>query len=589
MTADAWITIGVLVAAVVAMARQILTPAAGMLGATGVLLLARVIDADAAFSGFSNPAPITVALLYVVADAASRTGLLSPLVATALGSGRQVRRGLARILPPVAAASAFMNNSPIVAMLVPQVTSWASRHERPPSHWLMPISFAAILGGTITVIGTSTNVLVSGLLEDRGLAPLGFFELAPVGGAATVLGLGILVLLAPRLLPERTPTRDDLGPAGREFVISMVVDGGGPLDGMQVEEGGLRHLNGVFLVAIERAEELIAPVRPTTQLRGGDRLRFAGRVDRVTDLMSLPGLSSSEHEQFSGFDSSRLTFYEAVLGAQSPLVGRSLKGARFRGRYQAAVIAIHRAGHRVEAKLGEVPLRVGDTLMLVADPGFGDRWRHRTDFLLVSPVGRAEWEPRPGRGVVATVAVAMVVAAATGVLPLVHAAVAAAMAVVAFRILSPGEAKNAVDLDVVLTMAGGFGLGSAMQESGLAGHIADGLVGLFGPLGSLGALFGVVAATLVLTELVSNTAAALLVFPIAVATAAGMNMAPRGMVIAIAVAASASFLTPIGYQTNTMVYGPGGYRFGDYARLGFPLALGVTGVILAVVPVVWPF
>jgi di/tricarboxylate transporter len=588
MSAEAWITVIVLVAAVAAMARDLLTPAAATLGGTSILLLADVIETDRAFAGFSNPAPITVALLYVLADAASRTGLLQPMVNAALGTGQSLQRSLGRILVPVAAASSVMNNTPIVAMLVPQVTAWAARHGKAPSRLLMPISFAAILGGTVTLIGTSTNLVISGLLEESGREPLSFFEITRVGLPLAIIGLGMIIVLAPRLVPQRRSTRDDLGPAGREFVVDMVVVEGGPLDGIDVEGGGLRHLAGVFLVAIERGEELIAPVQPEMVVRGGDRLRFAGRVDRVTDLLALNGLRSGEQEQFDGFDTSQLTFYEAVIGGVSPLIGHSLKEIRFRGRYQAAVVAIHRAGQRVNAKLGEVPLRVGDTLVLVADRGFRDRWRHRTDFLLVSPMVGAEVEPRPGRHVIAVVTLGAVVAAAAGWLPVLHAVLAAAMLVLAARILTPGEAKAAVDLDVVLTMAGGFGLAAAMEDSGLAEQIADIVAGSFGVMGAVGAVLGVVLATLVLTELVSNTAAALLVFPIAIATATSLDLDPRGLSIAVAVAASASFLTPVGYQTNTMVYGPGGYRYTDYARLGAPITAAVIVTILITVPIFWP-
>ena len=517
MSYDAWITIIVLLLAITAMVRDLLAPAAAMMGSTALLLLLDVIDTDAAFAGFSNPAPITVALLYIVAEAVSRTGVLQPLVSAALGGAGGERNALLRILVPVAGASSVLNNTPIVAMLVPEIRSWSNRVGRVPSRLLMPLSFAAILGGTITLIGTSTNLIVSGLLEESGADPLGFFEITGVGLPVTVVGIGLITLLAPRLLPDRKSTSDDLGPSAREFVIDMVVQTGGPLDGTQVEAGGLRHLAGVFLVAITRGESVIAPVRPATVVLGGDRLRFAGRVKDVVDLMDMPGLESGEQEQFDAFDSPQLSFFEAVIGAASPLIGRSLKEAQFRGRYQAAVVAIHRSGHRIDAKLGEVPLRVGDTLVLVADAGFRDRWHDRTDFLLVSPLGNRPIEDRRGTKRTLLVTAGAIVLAAVGVVPVLNAVLAASILLVALGVLTPGQAKNAVDIDVVLTMAGGFGLAAAMQQSGLAETIADGLVTTFGSMGAVGALLGVVVATVILTELVSNTAAALLVFPIAMA------------------------------------------------------------------------
>jgi di/tricarboxylate transporter len=253
------------------------------------------------------------------------------------------------------------------------------------------------------------------------------------------------------------------------------------------------------------------------------------------------------------------------------------------------VVAIHRAGQRVAAKLGDVPLRVGDTLVLVADPGFRDRWRDRSDFLLISPLGGAPIARRTGGIRVAVITLGAVLLAATGLVDVLQVMLAAAILLVVVGALTPGQAKNAVDIDVVITMAGGFGLAAAMTSSGLAQTVANGLVDTFGGLGNTGALLGVVLATLILTEMVSNTAAALLVFPIAMATAANLGIEPRGMAVAVAVAASASFLTPVGYQTNTMVYGPGGYRYLDYTRLGAPLTAVVVITILIAVPIVWPF
>jgi di/tricarboxylate transporter len=588
MSLDAWITVVVLALAVAAMVRDQLSPAAAMIGSTGVLLLTGVIDAPEAFAGFSNPAPITVALLYVVAEAVSRTGVLQPLVSGALGANDTDTRGLMRILAPVAGASSVLNNTPIVAMLVPEITGWSMRRGHAPSRLLMPLSFAAILGGTITLIGTSTNLIISGLLEASGAEPLGFFEITPIGAPITVVGIGMITLLAPRVLPDRRSSSDDLGEATREFVIDMVVTPGGALDGAQVEDGGLRHLSGVFLVALVRGDDVIAPVLPSSVVRGDDRLRFAGRVDDVMDLMKIPGLESGEHDQFREFDASELSFYEVVIGAASPLLNRTLKEARFRGRYQAAVVAIHRAGQRVEAKLGEVPLRVGDTLVLVADPEFSGRWRNRTDFLLISPVGRRPVADRRGAKRTLLITAAAILAAASGAIAVLNAILAAALLLVLVGVLTPGQAKNAVDIDVVVTMAGGFGLAAGMRASGLAEIIADGLVSSFGILGSVGALLGVVLATMLLTELVSNAAAALLVFPIAVAAADSLGADPRGFAIAVAVAASASFLSPVGYQTNTMVYGPGGYRYLDYLRLGLPLSIFVATSIVVIVPLIWP-
>ncbi len=586
MAWEAWLTLATIAVAVVVLTRDLLAPAATLLGAVLALLVLGVIDAEQAFTGFSNPAPITVAALFVVARAVEKTGALQPVLSSTLQNGGRARGALARLLIPVAGSSAILNNTPIVAMLVPQVSSWAEKRDRSPAAFLMPLSFAAILGGLITVLGTSTNLVVSGLLEAGGREPIGVFEITKLGLPVAAVGVSALILLAPRLLRARTPARGDLEDNVREFVVDMEVVADGPVDGVTVEAGGLRHLAGVFLVQVRRGQDLIGPVGPTLVLRGGDRLRFVGRADEVIDLQSTRGLTSAEQEHLT-FDTDRAAFFEVVVGASSPLVGKTLREAEFRGRYQAAVVAIHRAGMRVEGKLGEVRIRVGDTLLLLADPGFRSRWYDRNDFLLVSPLEAATpVGTRQALGVAAVLAF-IILTASTGLLSLLEASLLGAFALVVGRVLSPGEARRAVDLDVVLLIAAAFGLGAAASASGLADEIAGGLVDGMSGWGTHGTLAGLMIATVVLTELVSNAAAAAIMFPIGVAAATSIGHDPRGFAIAIAVAASASFLSPIGYQTNTMVYGPGGYRFLDYARLGAPLTVIVIVATVLLEPALW--
>ena len=580
MSWEEWFTLAVLIFTVVALAREVLPPAATILGAVVILLIAGVLTPQQAFSGFSNPAPITVAALYVLARAVDKTGALQPLVSATLGGGMRYRWSLTRLTFPTAAASAFLNNTPMVAMLVPQVSNWADRNGQSPSRYLMPLSFAAILGGMVTVIGTSTNLVISGLLEETGSAPLAMFEISRIGLPIAIACMLVMVVLAPLLLPDRRSAHREAEEAVREFVVSMKVESGGPLDGKAVEAGGLRHLQGVYLVEIERDGQAIAPVPPTTVLLGGDRLTFVGKADTVVDLQGMRGLESAEQQHVGELTNDLHAFYEVVVGAASPLAGKTLRDVEFRGRYQAAVVAIHRAGHRVQAKLGDVRLRVGDTLLLLAGPDFRDRWRDRTDFLLVSRLGGAP--PRTSRDawLVGLVALVIVGGASFGVMPILHLSLLGALALVGFGVLTPGEARRAVDLDVIIVIASAFGLGAAMASTGLADRLAGALIGTLGFLGPKGVLAAVVLATVILLAFITNNAAAVLMFPIAVSAAAGLGLDQRTFAIAVAITASASFLTPIAYQTNLMVYGPGGYRFGDYARLGAPLTAAVVALVL---------
>ena len=586
MTTDAWITLGVVLLTIVLLARDFTAPAAVVFGAVVALLVAGVIEPAEAFSGFGNAAPITVAALYVVAAGIERTGVLNRIVDFVLGSGGGERRTLTRLLVPTATASAFLNNTPIVAMMVPPVSRWSQRMGRSVSRYLMPLSYAAIVGGMVTLIGTSTNVVVSGLLEASGFEPMGFFEIAKLGLPVAVGGVALMVLVAPVTLPTRRPARQDIEDV-REFVVEMRVDRGGALDSLSVADADLRHLASVFLVQLERAGETIAPVAPSTVLRGGDRLRFVGNAREVADVHDRAGLTPEAQEHAVAIPSGQHAFFEAVIGDASPLVGASLKGIGFRDRYQAAVLAIHRAGQRVEGKLGEVRLRTGDTLLVLAAPAFQDRWHGTTDFLLVSRFGG----PEPARAqkiVPATaIAVAVVVAAGLGLLPILEASLLGAIAMVVFGVLSPNEARTAVDLDVIVVIAAAFGLGAAITGTGLAERLANGLVGGAEGLGSAAVVLAVSLATLALTEAITNNAAAVLMFPVAIAAAADVGADPRAFALVVALMASASFLTPIGYQTNTMVWGPGGYRFGDYARLGAPLTILTLVVVAVLAPIYW--
>ncbi len=588
---DAWLTLIVVVGTVAALATERVPLPHGILVAVSILLVAGVVEVGEAFSGFSNPAPLSVAALYVLTGAVEKSGALEHLTARMLGSGNggSDRWRLARAMVPTAAVSGFLNNTPIVAMVAPAVASWARRVGRPVSFFLMPISFAAILGGMVTIIGTSTNLVVAGLMEANGQEPLGLFEITRVGLPLAVVGLFFLIVAAPLVVPARKAPGEEVSKQAREFTVDMTVQPDGPLVGKTVADAGLRNLQGVFLIEIEREGRQIAPVRPDRVLRAKDRLIFAGNVGRVLDLQRIPGLTPAEEHHFGVTDQEHgRRFYEVVVSGGSPLAGSSLKQVGFRARYGAAVFAIHRAGERVAGKLGETPIGAGDVLLLVADGGWGRRWRDHRDFLVVSPLsGGPPLIPRKAR-IVGLVALGLVVSVGTGVLDILPAAMVAGLALIGFRVITRTEARDAVDLEIVVAIAAAFGLGAAMTETGLASTLAEGLVAGFEGFGDLGLLAGVLLATVALTELITNNAAAVLMFPIALAAATEAGMDPRPFAVAVAVGGSLSFLTPIGYQTNTMVYGMGGYRFSDFVRLGAFLTPVMLVLAVLLIPLGWP-
>jgi len=595
VTADAWVTLGVSVLTIVLLATDRYPPPLVMGGAVVTLLVIGVIDEKGALLGFSNDAPITVAALYVLAGAAETTGALDELTNRVLGRSRTPEEGvgarrkqLMRIAYPSMAISAFIANTPLVAMLAPRVSSWARRTGRSPSRYLMPLSYAVLFGGCITLIGTSTNLVVSGLLEEAGNRPLGVFEITSAGLPIALVGVTLLVLLGPRLLPERQTPVDDLAGESRHFTIEMRVSGS-PVAGRTVAEAGLRNLDGVFLIEVERDGTAISPVGPQEVVSKGDRLTFAGNVSRILDLQRMPGLVSAEERHFSVLTNhSQRLFYEAVVGEGSPLVGSSLKEAGFRGRYDAAVMAIYRAGERIDAKLGQVLLRAGDVLLVLSGPDFRRRWNEQRDFAVVAPLGGNRPLRREKARLVELLILALILVAGTGVLDLLKTSLVIAMVLVGFKIVTPSEARRSIDLDVILLMATSFGLGVAIEQSGLAARLANLLVQASEPLGDIGVLAGILVATMLMTELLSNNAAAVLMFPIAQATAAqaGLQLRPFAMVILFG--ATLSFLTPIGYQTNTLVWNMGGYRYGDFSRLGAPLTLATLVMVLVTVPLAFP-
>ncbi|MDE2764792.1 MAG: SLC13 family permease [Gemmatimonadota bacterium] len=587
MSWEAWLTLAVVAVAVLVLTRDLISPAVAFMAAVVVLLVAGVVNPAEAFQGFSNPAPITVAALYVLARAVEKSGALQPMVQATLGAGRSVRLALVRLTVPVAAASAFLNNTPIIAMLAPQVENWADRRGDSASRYLMPLSFAAILGGMTTLIGTSTNLVVSDLLKEEGYDPFTMFELTGIALPIALVCLAVNVLAAPRLLPDRLPPRREArSRGGRGFSVRMIVEPGGPLDGLPVAEVQKVLPESARIVYFERGGEGAGQIAPDKVLGGGDFLTLIGDTDAVLDLHEVSGLASSQQPHLPyEFRSARHAYFEAVIAPESPLVGRSLVDVSFLARYQATVVAIHRAGEPIRGHLAREPLKPGDTLLVISDRGFADRWRDRNDFLLISRLGGPSPVPTRQAAIVVAVGAAVVIGAGLDILPILHLSLLGALVLVLLGILTPNEARDAIDFDVIVVIGAAFGLAAAVESSTLDLAVANLVEDTLGGFGAHGAMAGIIVVTITLSSIITNNAAAALILPIAITTASDFGVDARAAAIAVALSASASFMTPIAYQTNLMVYGPGGYRFGDYARLGTPLTLVVLVGLLAMTTV----
>ena len=577
------LTAAVLLALFIALFRTRIAPDMLFLVAVTVLLISGVLTPAEAFSGLSNAGVLTVAVLYVVAAAIKETGGVQWIVQTVLGKPRSVMHAQLRLMLPVTAFSAFLNNTPVVAMLIPAVSEWAQRFHLPVSKLFIPLSYAAILGGTCTLIGTSTNLVVNGMLIEATGSGFSLFSLAPIGLPIAVIGLVLIVVGSRFLLPDREALTTQLENV-REYTIEMLVDSQGPLPGKTVEQAGLRHLPGCYLVEIDREGELMTGVSPQQRLEAGDRLIFVGRVDSVVDLQKIRGLNPATDQVFklSGQRSQR-TLIEAVVSDTSPMNGKTIKEGEFRTRYDAVVLAVARRGERIEGKLGGIRLQAGDTLLIEAGDSFLKAQRHSRDFFLTRHIEGSS-VPRHDKARLALgIMAGMVLAAGTGVLPMLEAALLAAAALVATGCPSTHAARASIDWSVILVIASAFGLSAALDKTGLASLIAHQIATVAGQ-SSVGVMAAIFVATALLSAFMTNNAAAALMFPIALQLGNETGLAPTAVALGVIFGASACYMTPIGYQTNLMVLGPGGYRFSDFVGLGalLTVATGLIYVLMAV-------
>lgn len=559
-----------------------------LMAALALLLVFGVLGPVDALAGFANPGVITIATLYVVAAGLKETGAVQWIARLLLGHPKTQRAAQLRMIAPTGVLSGFMNNTAVVAMFIPAIQDWAQRLGIPASKLLLPLSYAAILGGTCTLIGTSTNLVVDGMLQSRLGINLGLFELAWVGVPLLVIGGAFLILVGHRLLPDRGGLSEELDQV-REYGVEVEVESPGPLVGKTIAQAGLRALTYGYLTEIDRGGRLITAVEPDRTLQPGDKLYFVGAPECASELRRIQGLkpaNGSVHKL--EIKNHQRCLVEVVLGPEFPALNKTIRDSRFRTRFNAVILSVSREGKRVPGKLGDITFRMGDTLLLEASHEFAEQYRFRRDFLLVSALNDStppDFHKAPrALGILAV----MVLLSASGLLSILEAAFLASGAMIVSGCLTASRARRSVDLPVLVVIASSFALGNAMTETGAAQWVAGGLLG-FGPLTPWLALALVYVLTAIFTEVITNNAAAVLMFPIALAVSEqlGVNFLP--FAVAVMFAASASFITPLGYQTNLMVYGPGRYRFTDYVRVGAPLSVLVGAVAIGLIPLVWGF
>jgi di/tricarboxylate transporter len=602
-----------------------------------ILAVTGILSPKDALAGFANPAVVTVAALLAVTAGLRSTGLLDWLGQRLLGGARTEFAALMRLAITLIPCSAFLLNTALVAMLMPVLIEWCRRNRVSPSRLLIPLSFLTVLGGVCSLVGTSTNIVVNGMLRTEHetrvkhdeetakkvaageataetveqlqrnrpftdqLRTMGMFEIGWIGLPCAIAGAVYLVLFGRKLLPDRREMLEQLGEQRREYLVEMLVQPECALIGQTIEKAGLRHLPGLFLIEIDRHGDQITPVTPDDIVRSGDRLIFTGVVSTIVDLEKIPGLVPAADMTYEVNPQAKQqrALCEVVLSRTSPLVGVTVREANFREQYNAAVVAVHRNGARLTNKIGSIRLEPGDTLLLQTRHEFVANYRNSRDFYLVSSVDDFEARRHDKAWLAAVLVIGLVVWLSCGdffkeggpwggIASPAIATLGVAALMVGLGCMRATDARNALDLQVIISIAASLCLGQALSKSGAADWFAATLTSRFDGQPYL-LLIVIYLLALVFTEMMSNNAVAAMLFPLAVALAQAGGYNPRPFVMAITIAASLSFVTPIGYQTNLMVLGPGGYKPQDFFKVGLPLTIIVTITALVLIPLVWPF
>ena len=592
MELQAVLTLAVLAGAVALfMTEKLPVDVVAMLVLASLLVLGLVSPAEA-LSGFSSEATITVAAMFVLSAGLAHTGALLP-IGRMFGRIKRPWLFLIVLMAVIGPISAFVNNTAAVAVFLPMVLAATAANRMSPSQLLIPLSYAAQMGGVCTLIGTSTNLLVNSMAKDLGHPGFGIFDFAPVG--LIVMGVGFVYILVVRrwLLPHHPPSAltetYELG----KYITELRVMEKSPLIGKSVAQAQLAEKHSVYVMELLRGEEKHWSPRAEL-LREGDVLLVRGDWTKLealkeTTRLELDSEFKLKDNQFTGEDGDAAqVLAEVMVAPGARMVGQTLAQLDFQWHYNATVLALHRRGEVLREKIKDIPLNVGDVLLMLSPRADLEVIKANANLVVLNERGEAK-QPRRKALLAVGIMVAAVAVAALGILPIVASSILGGIALVATRCIGNDQAYQAIDWRVIVLLAGVLPLGIAMQKSGLAQTVADfgvDMVGGFGPLAVLAAIYLITA---LLTEMMSNNAAAVLITPIAFTTAVSMEVSPTPFLVAVRFAASTAFATPVGYQTNTMVYNAGNYRFVDFMKMGIPLNLLFWGLAVYLIPIFFPF
>ena len=567
------IVISLIIGLIVVLYKDLIRPVIAFFIIALVLLITDTITTKDFMGGFANEQILVVLILIMLSDVIQRTAVMDLAFKNIFKPSMSYRGFLTLLGFVVAPISAFVNNTPLVAILMPYVYDWSKKKGISPSKVLIPLSYITILGGTITLVGTSTNLVVNGFVVDAGYPSLGMFDFTLVGISVAVVGILYIAFLGPSLLPDRKDALSSFREKSREYVTETFLKSNSPLIGKTVEEAGLRKLQGLFLVEIIRGDERIAPVSPKQSLEANDKLIFAGETSTILELIKTNnGIELPDSTRLSKNES--MDVKEIVISSNSDLIGKIVKETNFRGKYDAAIIAINRNGERITGKLGEVELMTGDLLLLITGDAFEERSANEQDFHIISSVDKIHKIPLYKTYTVLLGTAAAFVVSAIGWMSLFESLLVLMSIIAMMQIVRFNDLKRSFDVDMYLILVLALSLGKAIVNSGLDKEISAGMLNVVEPIGSnIAALAIIYLVTNILAMLVTNKAAVAIMFPVALSAAKTLGLDPTPFFLAIAFAGCAEFMTPYGYQTNLMVYGPGGYKFKDYIKIGWGLSL----------------
>lgn len=562
-------------------------PGFSFLIAVAVLGIFRIITPSEILSGFANEQVAVIILLLLIGDTFRRTSILDIVFDSIFKSARNYKVFMRRMMFIVAGFSAFLNNTPLVALLIPYVYNWSKRNNISQSKLLMPLSFAAILGGCATLIGTSTNLIVNSLVVKQeiipGLESLEIFDFVYVGVPMIIIGYFYLAFIGDKLLPERPGAIDDFSTNTRKYIVELQVRRDSKLIGKTIKETRLGNIKELYLIEIIRNDQSLVSDTPDTVLREEDILLFAGDTKTIADMVKRN--SSTVIPSIGMFSKKRHTeVIEVVVSHNSQLIGKTIKTENFRRKYDATVIAIHRNGEKISGKIASIELEAGDALLLLAGKQFTPMARRTTDFYLISKVKEIN---RLGVAKTTTLAggtIAVILLSALGVISLFMGLMVLLIVLQLINVTNPKDLAKSIDYDLIIIIVLSLAIGTAMIKTGVAEMIATVVIKIFIPMGRVGVLTGIYLITSILAAYITNKAAVAIVFPISLIMSVKLDLDPMPFILVVPYAAAANFMTPIGYQTNLMIYGPGGYKFKDFFKVGFPLTLiymVVTVVILS--------